>query len=97
MSRGSDLRSLILKAKQAYYFSGEPIMGDAEYDALEDELRQLAPDDPVLAMVGAQAPADAMLTKARHSMPMGSQSKVVRKTSSGPGAPEVGLTPSMPV
>ncbi len=76
MSRGSDLRSLILKAKHAYYYSGEPIMGDAEYDALEDELRLLSPDDPILAMVGAQAPADAMLTKARHAMPMGSQSKV---------------------
>ncbi len=76
MSRLSDLRSLILEAKHAYYNSGEPLMGDDEYDALEDELRLLSPDDPVLSMVGAEAPADAMLTKARHSMPMGSQSKV---------------------
>ena len=76
MSRTSDLRSLILKAKHAYYYSGEPIMSDAEYDALEDELRLLSPDDPVLTMVGAAAPGDAMLTKARHAMPMGSQSKV---------------------
>jgi DNA ligase (NAD+) len=75
MSRISDLRNLILKAKHAYYYSGEPIMSDAEYDALEDELRKLAPDDPVLAIVGAQVPADSMLTKARHSIPMGSQSK----------------------
>lgn len=76
MSRIVVLRNLILKAKQAYYYSGEPIMSDAEYDALEDELRLLVPDDPVLALVGSQAPADAMLTKARHAMPMGSQSKV---------------------
>lgn len=76
MSRRSDLRSLILKARHAFYNSGEPLMGDDEYDALEDELRLLSPDDPVLSMVGAEAPADAMLTKARHSMPMGSQSKV---------------------
>ena len=76
MSRISDLRNQILKAKHAYYYSGEPIMSDAEYDALEDELRKLAPDDPVLAIVGAQVPADSMLTKARHSIPMGSQSKV---------------------
>lgn len=76
MPRTDDLRNIILKAKHAYYYSGEPIMSDAEYDALEDELRLLAPDDAVLALVGAPIPADAMLTKARHSMPMGSQSKV---------------------
>lgn len=76
MTRTSDLRNLILKAKHAYYYSNEPIMSDAEYDALEDELRQLAPDDPVLALVGAPVPGDAMLTKARHSIPMGSQNKV---------------------
>jgi DNA ligase (NAD+) len=71
-----ELRSRILKAKHAYYYSGEPIMSDAEYDALEDQLRQIAPDDPVLALVGSPVPADTILTKARHSIPMGSQSKV---------------------
>lgn len=70
------LRSRILKAKHAYYYSGEPIMSDAEYDALEDQLRQIAPEDPVLALVGSPVPADTILTKARHSIPMGSQSKV---------------------
>lgn len=76
MSRTSTLRNLILKAKQAYYYGGEPIMSDREYDALEDELKKLAPDDPVLALVGAPVPPDNMLEKARHSIPMGSQSKV---------------------
>lgn len=70
------LRNLILQAKHAYYYSGEPIMSDEEYDALEDQLRQIAPNDPVLGLVGAPVPADAILTKARHSIPMGSQSKV---------------------
>lgn len=70
------LRNTILKAKQAYYFGGQPIMTDAEYDALEDELRAIDPDDDVLALVGAPVSADAILTKARHRMPMGSQSKV---------------------
>ena len=70
------LRNTILKAKQAYYFGGQPIMTDAEYDALEDELRGIDPDDDVLALVGAPVSADAILTKARHRMPMGSQSKV---------------------
>lgn len=71
-----ELRSRILKAKHAYYYSGEPIMSDAEYDALEDQLRQIAPEDPVLALVGSPVPTDTILTKARHSIPMGSQSKV---------------------
>lgn len=76
MSRITELRNLIIKAKHAYYYSGEPIMSDAEYDALEDELRQLDPNDPVLGIVGSSVPLDTMLTKARHAMPMGSQSKV---------------------
>ncbi len=76
MLRETELRSQIIKAKQAYYYGGEPIMSDQEYDSLEDELRIIAPDDPVLALVGAPVPPDAMLTKATHRIPMGSQSKV---------------------
>src|SRR5215471_3425745 len=76
MSRITKLRNEILKAKQAYYYGGEPLFGDREYDALEDELRKLAPDDPVLKLVGAPVPPDSMLTKASHRIPMGSQSKV---------------------
>jgi len=76
MSRTATLRNLILKAKHAYYYSNEPVMSDAEYDALEDELKLLDPNDPVLGLVGSPVPPDTMLTKARHAMPMGSQSKV---------------------
>lgn len=76
MSRIAELRSQILKAKQAYYYGAEPLFTDRQYDALEDELRQLAPDDPVLKLVGAPVPPDSMLTKASHRIPMGSQSKV---------------------
>ncbi len=92
MSTIAQLRDLILKAKHAYYYSAAPIMSDAEYDALEDELRQLAPDDPVLALIGSPVPPNTMLTKARHRLPMGSQSKVNSETEfrqwalkSGPG------------
>jgi len=76
MNRINTLRDLILKAKHAYYYSNQPLMSDAEYDALEDELRRLSPTDPVLALVGSPVPPNTMLTKARHAMPMGSQSKV---------------------
>lgn len=76
MQRIASLRNQILKAKHAYYYSNTPIMTDSEYDSLEDELRLLSPNDPVLSIVGASVPSDAILTKAQHSIPMGSQSKV---------------------
>lgn len=63
MSRINTLRNLILKAKHAYYYSNEPVMTDAEYDALEDELRLLDANDPVLALVGSPVPANTMLGK----------------------------------
>ena len=37
----SVLRNQILKAKHAYYYSGDPIMSDAEYDALPEALKML--------------------------------------------------------
>lgn len=70
------LRDWILKARHAYYNLGEPLLSDAEYDSLEDELRRLVPDDPLFQQVGAPVSADSILTKARHAMPMGSQNKV---------------------
>jgi len=82
MDRVTQLRSLIIKAKQAYYFGyfgghqSTPMISDAAYDALEEELRLLSPNDPVLAMVGAPVPPDAILTKAKHKIAMGSQEKV---------------------
>lgn len=76
MDRSELLAGLISKAKQAYYFSGEAIMSDSEYDALEDELRSISPDHPVLHSVGAPVPADNHLQRVKHRMAMGSQSKV---------------------
>ena len=81
MDRVTQLRNLILKAKQAYYFGtlSRPLMLDPEYDALEDELAQISPlgkQDPMLLMVGAPLPPDHILEAATHSMPMFSQDKV---------------------
>lgn len=70
------LRSQLIKARQAYYYGGNSPLSDAEYDALEDQLRAAVPDDPLLQEVGAPVPVDAVLTKARHRIPMGSQNKV---------------------
>jgi len=49
--RIQSLASQILVFKKLYY-SGKPTIPDAAYDALEDELRTLDPQHPVLSMVG---------------------------------------------
>jgi DNA ligase (NAD+) len=71
---------MIQKHKDAYY-NGQPLISDAAYDALEDELRALVPDHPLLASVGAPLPeGQGRITeweKARHAIPMGSLNKAV--------------------
>jgi DNA ligase (NAD+) len=42
-----------IRAHRAAYYRGEPDIEDEEFDALEDRLRALAPNHPVLAEVGA--------------------------------------------
>jgi DNA ligase (NAD+) len=67
------LASRIVALRDAYY-RGEPLVADADYDALEDELRtligehpDLAPDPNPLERVGAPAVLHAPV---RHSRPM---------------------------
>ncbi|MFA5600061.1 MAG: hypothetical protein WDA06_05630, partial [Phenylobacterium sp.] len=76
MNRINKIRNLIIKARQAYYYGGSPIMTDATYDALEDELRKESPNDPLLNTVGAPIPPKHILQATKHKMPMGSQNKV---------------------
>lgn len=42
-----------LRRHRALYYAGTPEISDEEFDALEDRLRELAPDHPALAEVGA--------------------------------------------
>ncbi len=58
---------------QASYYNGEAEISDAEFDALWDELKRLAPESALLARVGADS-VDGF-PKARHLIPMGSQEK----------------------
>lgn len=74
-SRISQLVSLLNEANTAYYNTGEAIMEDSAYDALKDELSKLDPSNPLLKTVGA-APS-SMLTKVKHSIPMGSLNKAM--------------------
>ena len=73
-ARVAELAELIRQHKDAYY-NKQPMITDAAYDALEDELRRLDPGHPILASIGA--PAVAEWPKARHVIPMGSLNKAV--------------------
>jgi DNA ligase (NAD+) len=71
--RIEDLAAQIVALRDAYY-RGEPLVADADYDSLEDELRSLiaahpglAPDPNPLDRVGAPAVLHAPV---RHSRPM---------------------------
>lgn len=53
-SMGADfLEDMILKAKDAYYNEGNPILSDQDYDKAESYLRTLRPDSIVLEKVGS--------------------------------------------
>ncbi|HET7570485.1 MAG TPA: NAD-dependent DNA ligase LigA [Gammaproteobacteria bacterium] len=79
--RAAELRELLNRAVIAYYVDDAPIMEDATYDALYDELRAIenahpdliAPDSPT-QRIGA--PPSDKFQKARHGTPMGSLDKV---------------------
>jgi DNA ligase (NAD+) len=65
-----------LRHHKRLYYLGEPAISDAEYDALEDELRsllgehpELAPADNPLEEVGAEL-AGELYADARHEVPM---------------------------
>jgi DNA ligase (NAD+) len=87
-ARVAELALLIRRYKDAYY-NGQPLVSDAAFDALEDELRALAPEHEVLASVGAPVPGKSKAEvvreqtteweKARHAIPMGSLNKAVNE------------------
>jgi len=68
-----DLVERLQQARDAYY-DDEPIMSDAEYDALEDQLREVEPKHPFLKQVGAKAVKSGW-KKVKHGAPMGSLEK----------------------
>ena len=74
-ARVAELAALLRTYKDAYY-NDQPLVSDAAYDALEDELRELDPDHELLASVGAPAAVTAW-EKARHATPMDSLNKAV--------------------
>jgi DNA ligase (NAD+) len=87
MSRISYLVKVLTPAREAYY-NNKPVMSDADYDKLEDELRELLEfceeddTDPdvvaareLLKAVGHKPPSDGKWCKVRHKMAMTSLNK----------------------
>lgn len=70
-----ELEKKLIEYKIAYY-TGNPIASDAEYDILEDELRKLNPNSPVLKQIGTPV-LQSEFKKVRHNIPMGSLDKVM--------------------
>jgi DNA ligase (NAD+) len=75
-----------LRHHRRLYYSGEPALSDAEYDALENEFRSLtgehpglAPADNPLEEVGAEL-AGELYADARHEVPMLSLEKATTDT-----------------
>jgi len=64
---------MFIEGYQESYYSGVAEISDAEFDLLWDELKKLAPDNPLLKKVGADN-TDGF-PKAKHLIPMGSQEK----------------------
>lgn len=75
MDRIANLVKTLAEARAAYYNTGTPVMTDAAYDSLEDELRRLDPTNAFFAKVGTPAPVGGAWPKVRHTIPMGSLNK----------------------
>ncbi|HVS85003.1 MAG TPA: NAD-dependent DNA ligase LigA [Gaiellaceae bacterium] len=79
--RAAELRELLHRALIAYHVDDDPIMSDAAYDALYDELVELEREHPELVTLDSPtqrvgAPPSAKFAKVRHLQAMGSLEKV---------------------
>ncbi|HEY8315456.1 MAG TPA: NAD-dependent DNA ligase LigA [Gaiellaceae bacterium] len=80
-ARAAELRGLLDRALIAYHVEDDPVMTDAAYDALYDELAALEAEYPKLVTPESPtqrvgAPPSAKFQKVRHRLPMGSLDKV---------------------
>jgi DNA ligase (NAD+) len=67
MSAPSEIVALLKEASAAYYNGGPLKMDDDTFDALQDKLRELDPDNPYLSTVGAPPTGDVV--KLPYAMP----------------------------
>jgi DNA ligase (NAD+) len=79
--RARELREQLNEASIAYHVDDAPIMEDATYDALYDELKGIEDDHPELVAPDSPtqrvgAPLSSKFQKVQHLLPMGSLEKV---------------------
>ena len=93
-ARATELRQRLNEASSAYYVEDEPIMSDAEFDRLYDELLALEEAHP--ALVTPDSPTQRVGTtpsdrfrKVEHLAPMGSLDKVTSDETLGLGSTNV--------
>jgi DNA ligase (NAD+) len=80
-TRAAELRELLNRALIAYHVDDDPIMEDAAYDVLYDELAAIEAEHPDLVTPDSPtqrvgAPLSGQFQKVRHLSPMGSLEKV---------------------
>ncbi|MBF9014876.1 MULTISPECIES: BRCT domain-containing protein [unclassified Oceanispirochaeta] len=66
-----DLIKLLTEAKEAYYNTDAPLLSDAEFDHLEDELRVLNPRSSYFSIVGTETDRSGKITHAEPMLSMG--------------------------
>jgi DNA ligase (NAD+) len=79
--RAAELRELLNRALVAYHVEDDPVMEDAAYDVLYDELVAIEAEHPELVALDSPtqrvgAPLSGSFQKVRHLSPMGSLEKV---------------------
>ena len=92
--RAGELRDLLHRALIAYHVDDDPVMDDAAYDALYDELVALEEAHPELVTLDSPtqrvgAPASDRFVKVRHLQQMGSLEKVTTDEALGKWADDV--------
>jgi len=65
-----------IQRHRSLYYNEEPEISDAKYDSLEDELKELDPDNLILFRIGIDR--SELFTKEKHIIPMNSQDKVTQ-------------------
>ncbi|MBA7522787.1 DNA ligase [subsurface metagenome] len=63
-----------IKRHRYLYYNEQPEISDVKYDTLEDELRELDPENLILFKIGVDS--SELFTKREHIIPMTSQEKV---------------------
>ena len=79
--RARELRERLNEASIAYYVDDVPVIDDATYDALYDELKRIEEEHPELVTPDSPtqrvgAPLSDKFRKVQHLLPMGSLEKV---------------------